>query len=134
MTFDSLLDDFEVFIGEPFERDADLGLNVEYPQSPSFATWLWSHGDPRSAISIVWPAVMGGQMIDYERDGKTSTVFEVGLTMFLFDANTKKRLCLSTGESILEFVFRKQTDARDRWQTLGWCKDVCGEWEDVEYE
>ncbi|MFB2976866.1 hypothetical protein [Microseira sp. BLCC-F43] len=75
--------------------------------------------------------MIGGQMVGTE-SGKD--VFHVSLTLFLFDVTSKKRLCLKTGESMLEFVFEKQSDGHGCWRTLGWFKDEWGEWEDVEYE
>ena len=73
---------------------------------------------------------MGGQMIATEQRGKS--IFDTSLTLFMFDANSKKRLSLITGESAIEFIFEKQADGSGCWCILGWFKDVYGEWEEIE--
>ncbi len=79
-------------------------------------------------------AVIGGEIAGIQKEGKIKNVFCVSLTMFLFNANEKKRFSLKTGESLLEFFFKYEYDQPGKWQSLGWFSDVYGEWEDIEYD
>ena len=92
---------------------------------------MWSKKESNFPTSTIWSAVIGGNIVGTENG---ENVFGVSITLFLFDANNKKRLCLITGESTLEFVFEKGSDGHGYWKYLGWIKDEWGEWEDVEYE
>jgi hypothetical protein len=92
---------------------------------------MWTQERDNFPLSTVWLAVIGGGMIG-NKSGRD--IFHASLTLFLFDAINKKRLCLKTGESVLEFVFEKQSDSHGCWRSFSWCKDEYGEWEDVEYE
>ena len=130
---DILLDDFQKFIGEDFQRDHEISLSIENPHSPSFCRWMWTEKRKESPLSTAWTAVIGGGMVGTEAGGNVEDIFSASLTLFLFDATSEKRLCLNTGESLLEFVFEKQTDDHGCWRSFGWCKDEWGEWEDVEY-
>ncbi|HEY9853221.1 MAG TPA: hypothetical protein V6D28_27360 [Leptolyngbyaceae cyanobacterium] len=130
---DILLDDFQKFIGENFQREPEIYLSIEYPHSPLFSQWIWSEEKKISPLSTVWSAVIGGDMVGTEAGGNVKNIFYVSLTLFLFDATSKKRLSLKTGESVLEFVFEKQANGHGCWRSFGWCKDEWGEWEDVEY-
>ncbi|MBD2185134.1 hypothetical protein [Aerosakkonema funiforme] len=120
-------------MGEDFQREPEIYLSIEYPHSPSFSRWMWTGARKISPLSTTWSAVIGGGMVGTEVGGDVQNIFCVSLTLFLFDATSKKRLCLKTGESVLEFVFEKQTDGHGCWRSFGWCKDEWGEWEDVEY-
>jgi hypothetical protein len=128
---DALLDDFRKFIGQDFERDPEISLNITRRNSPSICQWMWSKKESNFPTSTIWSAVIGGNIVGTENG---ENVFGVSITLFLFDANNKKRLCLITGESTLEFVFEKGSDGHGYWKYLGWIKDEWGEWEDVEYE
>jgi hypothetical protein len=126
---DALLGDFTLLIGQDFQCDPETNLDITRPHSPSFGRWMWSSERENFPLSTVWLAVVGGDMVGTESGGN---VFHVSLTLFLFDATNKKRLCLKTGESVLEFVFEKQSDTYGCWRSFGWCKDEWGEWDDVE--
>lgn len=127
----ALLDDFQEFINQDFQRDPEYSLHLEIPDSPSFTIWIWSETKQNPFISRVWLAVMGAEIVADRIKGK---VFSVGLTLFLFDAITKKRLHLKTGESFIDFLFQKQTDGKGGWHCLGWLQDEYYEWEEIEYE
>ncbi len=156
---DSLLDDFQKFIGCTFERsgESDISLDLKYPLSPSFTTWigkpekeeretfspsqLWltlvnnnllKIDNKNSCSSIKWSGLMYGGMAGMEKDNKIYDVFYAGITIFLFDPVSEKRLYLESGESLLEFLFHPQSNDCAQWVSLGWCKDVYGEWEDVD--
>jgi len=128
---DVLLDDFQKLIGQDFERDSTIYLDTTMINLPSFVRWIWSSETKKSPLSTVWSAVMGGDIMSNE-DGED--VFHVSLTLFMFDANSKKRLHLKTGESVLNFFFEKQSDGHGYWRSFGWCDDEWGEWESVKYE
>ncbi|MBD2299835.1 hypothetical protein H6G80_31615 [Nostoc sp. FACHB-87] len=128
---DALLDDFQEFMGHNFKRDTEIYLDTKKLHSPSFCRWMWTMETEKSPLSTVWLAVIGGDMVGTENG---DNVFHVSLTLFLFDAISKKRLCLTTGESVIEFVFERQSNSRGCWRSFGWCKDEWGEWEDIKYE
>ena len=127
---DAILDHFQIFLGQNFYRDPEISLDIKYPNSPSFCRWLWTGETENAPFNTAWSAVIGGDMVGTESG---EDIFQVSLTLFLFDVTSKKRLCLQTGESFLEFVFEKQSDSRGYWRTLGWFKDEWGEWDDVQF-
>lgn len=129
-----MINDFKKLIGDNFGQESEISLNIERPHSPSFCVWLWSKNQENHFISTAWLAVMGGEVVGYEQEGKIQDDFDVSVTRFLFDETTKKRLRLNTGESIIEFIFKKAANGRGYWHYVGWCQDVYGEWEDLEYE
>ena len=98
---DELVDDFQVFIGQKFDREPEISLDLENPRSPSFCLWLWSQEKERSLFSPIYLAVMGGEIVGEEKNGKIWDIFAVSLTLFLFDITTQQCLCLITGESIV---------------------------------
>ncbi|MBD2021712.1 hypothetical protein H6F43_16145 [Leptolyngbya sp. FACHB-36] len=127
----ALLDDFQQFIDQSFERTLEAEIDVLNPQSPSFSQWIWTQEEKPSPLSIVWTGVIGGQMVGTENG---EDFFQVSLTLFLFEAADKKRICLTTGESVLEFTFERDTESHGYWRGHGWREDEWGEWEDVAYE
>ncbi|QYO67758.1 hypothetical protein [Leptolyngbya sp. 7M] len=130
-----LLNDFQTFIGEEFERETEPYLSIKNTKSPSFSQWIWSRSEKQLYLAPNWSAVMGGGMVgSLQENNMVKDIFQVSLTLFLFDPKSGKRLHLSTGESLLEFAFLKQVNGRGQWQALGWRKDEWGEWEDVEYQ
>ncbi|AFZ38006.1 hypothetical protein Sta7437_4545 (plasmid) [Stanieria cyanosphaera PCC 7437] len=149
----SLLSDFQKFIGQSFEKDEEINMDINNPFSPSFGIWIWKDGENlyegKSNIidssietnnkkfllpSITWSGVMGGDMIGSKENDKTQEIFSVSLTLFLFDSINKERIRLDTGESIIEFVYKKHSNGHGNWISLGWHKDIYGEWEDIQYE
>ena len=126
----ALIEDFLKYIGRNLHHHSDIHINNEEPHSPSFNVWLWGEESEKTLVSATWIAVMGGQMVATEKRGKS--IFYTSLTLFMFDTNSKKRLSLTTGESIREFVFEKPADGSGCWRNLGWFKDVYGEWEEIE--
>ncbi|MEG4840188.1 hypothetical protein [Microcoleus sp. B9-D4] len=129
---DAILDDFQKFMGQEFHRAPEINLHIKYSHSPSFNRWIWSEEQENVPLyHTAWSAVIGGEMVGTENG---EDIFHVSLTLFLFDMTSKKRLCLKTGESLLEFVFEKQSDSHGYWRSLGWCKDEWGEWEDLDYD
>ena len=131
---DVLLDDFQDLIKQDFQRDPKIRLYLEKINYPSFGRSIWTSNREDSPLSTVWFAVIAGDMVGIEEEGNVKNIFQATLTLFLFEASSKKRLCLTTGESIIEFVFEKQSDGRGYWRSLGWCNDEWGEWEDIEWE
>lgn len=127
---DAILDDFQIFLGQNFHRTPEINLELKYPHSPSFNRWIWTGEREDTPLHTAWSAVICGDMVGTENG---ENIFHVSLTLFLFDMTSKKRLCLQTGESFLEFVFEKQSDSHGSWRTLGWFKDEWGEWEDVQF-
>lgn len=127
----ALLDDFQQFIGQSFERTLEAEINLSNPRSPSVGQWIWTQEEKPSPLSIVWTGVIGGDMVGTENG---EDFFQVSLTLFLFEATNKKRIRLTTGESFLEFTFERDTESHGYWRSHGWCKDEWGEWEDVAYE
>ncbi len=125
---DELLKDFQTFIGESSQRAPEINLDIS---EPFFGQWIWSEKRQKSIFSTKWAAVIGAGMAG-NTDG--DDVFSVSLTLFLFDINSKKRLCLNTGESILEFIFEQQLDEYGCWRNLGWFKDANYEWKNVKWE
>lgn len=125
---DALLEDFQKLIKQDFEREPEINLDIN---SPFFGQWLKMKILEKSILSTAWSAVIGGNMVGSE---KGNDVFYVSLTLFMFDVTSQKRLCLSTGESILEFVFEKHLNGHGYWRSLGWLKDGNYEWENVAWE
>lgn len=125
---DGVVEDFKIFIKQDFQRQPEINLDIN---SPFFGQWLRSNKLENSILSTAWSAVIGGNMVG-SRNG--NDIFFVSLTLFVFDVTSKKRLCLSTGESFLEFVFEKHLDGHGYWRSLGWLKDENYEWENVEWE
>ncbi|HAJ63148.1 MAG TPA: hypothetical protein DCP31_31195, partial [Cyanobacteria bacterium UBA8543] len=39
---DDLLGDFQKFIGQEFQRETEIYLQIENPRSPSFSQWIWT--------------------------------------------------------------------------------------------
>jgi hypothetical protein len=76
---------------------------------------MWTREESHKPLSHAWSAVMSGEMIGFEKEGKIEDIFLVSITLFLFDAATRKRLCLKTGESTIELVFQKQADGHGCW-------------------
>jgi hypothetical protein len=130
----SVLDDFKKSIGRNFQISLDLCLCLENPLSPSLNLWIWSEEIIDHASPNVWSAVLGGSMIGIEVNGKIEDIFSIGLTMFLFDKDSKNRLYSNNGESILEFIFERNSSGRGEWLALGWRKDEWGEWNDILWE
>ncbi len=131
---DVLLDEFQELIKQNFQREPKIRLYLEKTHDPSFGRSIWTSNREESPISTVWLGVIAGDMVGIEEEGNIKDIFQATLTLFVFDASSKKRLCLTTGESILEFIFEKQSDGHGYWRSLGWCKDEWGEWEDIEWE
>jgi hypothetical protein len=127
---DALLEDFHKLIGQDFQRDQKLNLNINNSCDPSFGQWIWAKKLENCVLSRAWSAVIGGNMVGTENG---NDIFSVSLTLFLFDATTKRRLCLDTGESVIEFVFEKQSKGYGCWRILGWFKDENYEWENIEW-
>lgn len=125
---DELLEDFKTFMGESFQRAPEINLDIN---EPFFGQWIWSEKRKTSILSTKWAAVIGAGVAG-STDG--DDVFAVSLTFFLFDINSKKRLCLNTGESILEFIFEQQLDEHGYWRNLGWFKDANYKWENVAWK
>ena len=145
---DSLLEDFKYFIGQNFERDTEISLNIKNPSSPSFVIWIWNSeekiSNPNSnfvkdshqkkyLVSKVWSGVMGAGMAGSIESGQLEDLFSVSLTVFIFDPISEKRVYLDTGESTIEFIYRQSSDGSGGWVNLGWKEDVYGEWEDIQY-
>ncbi len=143
---ESLLNDLKNFIGQSFDQDEEINLDLKDSLSPSFGIWIWRNEEEisnsntvliednyeqKQLISTAWIGVMAGDMVGNIEGGD---IFSVSLTLFLFDPISKERVCLETGESIMEFAYRKSSDGCGSWINLGWHKDVYGEWEDIEYE
>lgn len=150
---DSLLSDFQKFIGQSFEKDKEADIDINNPFSPSFGIWIWKDDESSceeesniidSSIetdkirfplsSRIWSGAMSGDMIGNVVGSLTQEVFSVSLTLFLFDPISKERIHVDTGESILEFVYNKDSTGKGKWISLGWQKDVYGEWEHIQYE
>lgn len=91
---------------------------------------MWTKKVEKSFFSTAWSAVIGGGMVGSENE---NDIFSVSLTLFLFDITSKRRLYLNTGESVLEFIFEKQSDGHGCWRSLGWLKDGNDEWENIEW-
>jgi hypothetical protein len=125
---DALLNDFQEFVGQIFQRDPDISLSIENPYNPSFSRWIWSEQKGISPLSVTWSALIGGDMVANEEGIDT---FHVSLILFLFDADGDSRLRLKTGEIFLMFAFKKQLDSQGSWYKIGWCKDEYGEWEEL---
>lgn len=125
---DALLEDFQKFIGQNFQREQEIYLDIN---SPVFGHWMWAKEVKKPFFATTWAAVIGGGMVGNE---KGNDIFSISLTLFLFDVTSKKRLCLNTGESVLEFIFEKKSDGYGYWRSLGWHKDANYEWENVEWE
>ncbi|MDJ1185820.1 hypothetical protein [Roseofilum casamattae] len=128
---ESLIDDFKQLIKQDFEYSSAT-IDITNPHSPLINQWMWSE-DRSSLLFPVWLAVMGGDMAGCEENGHVKELFGVGVTLFPFDVTTEKRLHLSTGESIFQFIFERQPDDSGSWRSLGWCMDIYGEWEDIEW-
>lgn len=118
---DALLDDFRDFIGQDFHRDPKIDLVTGNP-CPSFSRWIWTGKEGKFPISVTWSAFISGDIVDG---------FDVGIPLFMFDTTGDKRLQLKTGESYLYFTYRKQSNGRGNWRSLGWFKDEWGQWEDL---
>jgi len=146
---ESLLDDLENFIGQSFDKDEQITLYIKNSYSPSFVIWIWRNEEEISnsnavlsednyekeqLISTVWSGVMAGSIVGSNENGLIKEIFSVRLTLFLFDPISKDRVYLETGESIMEFAYKKSFDGCGSWVNLGWEKDIYGEWKDIEYE
>lgn len=118
---DALLDDFREFIGEDFHRDPKIDLITGNP-CPSFSRWIWTQKEGKFPISVTWSAFISGDIVDG---------FNVGITLFMFDATGEKHLKPKTGESYLYFCYQKQFNDYGSWCNVGWCQDEWGQWEDL---
>ncbi len=88
--------------------------------------------DPNSRSLINCLGVIGGQMAGAEIENKVYERFYASLTLFLFDPITDQRLFLKTGESLVEFIFERQSDSTNgKWICLGWLEDEYEEWESL---
>ncbi|MEC4806339.1 MAG: hypothetical protein SAJ12_24575 [Jaaginema sp. PMC 1079.18] len=130
--YSQIVDDFKQVIQQDFQK-SPVNLNIADSSSPVINQWIWNE-QANSLLYPVWIAVMGGEMAGYQENGSVREIFYVSLTLFPFDMNTKKRLCLTTGENVLEFLFERKPDNSGSWRSLGWCMDEYGEWEDIEWE
>lgn len=80
-------------------------------------------------MSVKWSAIMSGCITgDTIKEGQRHDVFNINITLFLFDPINGKRLSLDSGEDILEFSFTPQFDGSGEWKSLGWLEDIYGEW------
>lgn len=154
----SLLDDFQKYIGRSFElpEKSDISLDIQEPLDPTFTVWISSPKKEENAISpshfwlslinntllqiedknslsvVKWEAVIGGQMAGSYRLGENKEIFYASATIFLFDPISEKRLCLETGENIVDCVYQPQPDGSAKWSSYGWSHDAYYEWEDID--
>lgn len=117
----ALLDEFEVFLGEPFVRDPEVNIYVD---GSAFQNWLWSVPRESRALLVEWSAVLYGNRFG---DSDWHHAFAVGIDLFFF--HDSKRLHSHDKKHFLQFVFDGQELGDARWRSLGWVEDEWGEWE-----
>jgi hypothetical protein len=123
-----LLQDLSEFIGDQFKRKIPVNIDIN---EPSFSQWIIRKGSGESFFSTTWSGVISGGTVVQQNN---IDAFIVSITFFLFDVSSRRRLILSSGESIIEFVFKKQSDDRGIWINSGWLVDENDEWENVEWD
>jgi hypothetical protein len=123
-----LLQDLCEFTGDQFKRKPPVNIDVN---EPSFSQWIIRKELGGSFFSTAWSGVISGGIV---AQNNNTDAFVVSITFFLFDVSSKKRLYLSSGESIIEFVFKKQSDDRGIWINSGWLVDENDEWDNIEWD
>ena len=128
----ALLEDFKQVMKEDFEIQDKPHIDVSHQ---GITVWMWSKKQDEYPLFNHWLAVMGGQVAGiYNKDGEPEDRFCVGISVFVFDNQSKKRIGLVTGESTIEFVFKHQHGEPAKWLNLGWHNDAFGEWEYVSWD
>jgi hypothetical protein len=125
---DELLQDLNKFTGDKFEQKDSVNIDIN---EPSFSQWIIGKEFGKSFFSIAWSGVISGGIVVQNDD---TDAFIVSATFFLFNVSSKKRLCLSNGESIIEIVFKQQSNNRGSWSNSGWLVDENDEWDNVEWD
>lgn len=154
---DSLLDDFQNFIGFSIERSykKNIFLDIKYPNNPGFSTNLWtSHQqekdnyyspvwtklikdkvckdkDENYCSSIKWIGIMSGTIRGVIHQQENKDIFCISVTFLLFDPISKKRLHLNKEKGLLIFSFVPMIDYSGEWQILGWAEDEFEEWDHI---
>jgi hypothetical protein len=157
LIIDSLLDDFQEFIGFNFKRSSreSIFLDINYSDNPGFSTNFWtsdnekkdnsyspiwikclkdhvcSERDDNYCSSIKWIGIMSGGISGVIKQKKYEDIFCLSITFFLFDPISKKRLYINNEKGFLKFYFVPQVNFLGEWQILGWFEDEFEEWDHI---
>ena len=112
---DDVLKDFKSFTGQDFQLDPEFINFITDLENPYFSRWMWS-GEKELPFSIGWSALAFGELCFNEKGEEN---FNVGIGLSVFDGHGN-RLCLKTGENVVNFSFHKQSNGKGLWVDLGW--------------
>jgi hypothetical protein len=119
-TIDELLNKLKFFLKQDFQLATDFIDLIVDSRNPYFSRWIWSEQKELPFFSATWSGLIYGELKFNE---KGEEIFNIGISMFLFDSISGEPLCLKTGESVILFSFQIQANGEGLWVNLGWVHD-----------